>query len=168
MDFVVEFTKFGILRLAKKEELPQVLKLYRSVIGKPGCTWNINYPNEDTLQEDFYAKNLFVLCKGKELIGAVSIVPENELDDLECWQHRKNTREIARVVIAPQHQSRGYGKHMIKELCRRLENMNCSAVHLLVSVKNHHALNLYRETGFLNKGQCTRYGNTYYAYEKKL
>ena len=39
---------------------------------------------------------------------------------------------------------------------------------ILVSKENHHALNLYRETGFRCKGECERYGHSYYAYEKKL
>ena len=166
--FVYRINKFGILRLAKKEDFPQILRLYRSVIGNPGCTWTVFYPNEATLHEDFRTKHLYVLCKGKMLIGAASIVPENELDDLECWKIRENAREIARVVIAPQYQSKGYGKNLVSKLCYRLEKMDCKAVHLLVGSQNHHALNLYREAGFRNKGQCERYDSTFYAYEKVL
>lgn len=158
----------GILKPAKKEELPQILKLYRSVIGKPGCTWTVFYPNEATLHEDFKSGNLFVLHKGKNMIGAASIVPENELDDLTCWQFKENAREIARIVIAPEFQGKGYGKHLVKKLCLKLESMDCKAVHILVAKENHHALNLYRNTGFQNKGECSRYGHEYYAYEKKL
>lgn len=166
--FVYNIQKSGVLRPAKKEELPEILKMYRSVIGKPGCNWSITYPNEVTLHEDFKAGSLYILRKGKKLIGAGSIVPTNELDDLDCWQYRKNVREITRIVIAPAYQSKGYGKHLVRKLCLRLEKMDCEAVHLLVSTENHHALNLYRETGFHNKGPCWRYDQDYYAYERKL
>jgi GNAT superfamily N-acetyltransferase len=166
--YVYNLNKFGFLRLAKKAELPQILKLYRSVIGKTGCTWSISYPNEATLYEDFNTQNLYVLQKGKELVGAISIVPRNELDDLECWKVRENAREIARVVIAPQHQGKGYGKFMVKKLCYQLEERKCKAVHLLASTENYHALNLYREAGFQNIGQCERYDHAYYIYEKEL
>lgn len=166
--FVYNINKSGVLKLAKKEDLPRISMMYRSVIGKPGCTWNVFYPNEATLHEDFNAHCLYVLCKGKKMVGAASIVPENELDDLDFWKYKENAREIARIVIAPEHQGKSYGKHLIKKLCRRLENMGCSAVHILVAMENHHALNLYRTTGFHIVGTCHRYDHDYYAYEKKL
>lgn len=165
---VYNIHRSGVLQQAKKEDLRQILKMYRSVIGKPGCSWSVSYPNEVNLYEDFSTGNLYVLRKGKKMIGAGSIVPKNELDDLDCWTHRQNAREIARLVIAPEYQSKGYGKHLVRKLCHRLEKMGCQAVHLLASVDNHHALNLYRETGFRNVGQCRRYDHDYYAYERKL
>jgi ribosomal protein S18 acetylase RimI-like enzyme len=158
----------GVLRQARKEELPEILKIYRSVIGKPGCNWSITYPNEATLYEDFRTSNLYVLYKGKQLIGAGSIVARNELDDLNCWKHQENVREIARIVIKPEFQSKGYGKHLVRKLCIQAEKSGATAIHMLVSGGNHHALNLYRETGFHNRGQCHRFDHDYYAYEKHL
>ena len=102
------------------------------------------------------------------MIGAGSIVPKNELDDLDVWQHREKAGEIARIVNKPEYQSKGYGKHLVKKLCYKLDNKGHTAVHLLVSTENHHALNLYREVGFHCMGQCERYDHTYYAFEKKL
>ena len=166
--FVRNIWHSGILRPAKQENLPEILKMYRSVIEKPGCNWSISYPNEATLHEDFRTGNLYVLCRGKTIIGAGSIVPRNELDDLNCWYYREEAREIARIVIKPEYQSKGYGKHLINKLCLKLEYKNCQVVHILVSKENHHALNLYRETGFRCKGECERYEHSYYAYERKL
>ena len=170
MALFIEFLakRLSVLKLASKEDLPQILKLYRSVIGKPGCTWNVFYPNEATLQEDFDAHCLYALYKGKIMVGAGSIVHTNELDDLDCWQFTENVREIARIVIAPEYQGKGYGKHLVRKLCLKLESMGCKAAHILVAKENHHALNLYRQTGFENKGSCHRYDLDFYAYEKKL
>lgn len=166
--FVYKIRKSGVLKPAQKEDLPQVLKLYRSVIGQKGCTWDVSYPSEENLQEDFHAHCLYVHYKSRKMIGAASIVPTNELDDLDCWQFKENPREIARIVIAPEYQGKGYGKHLVKKMCLKLESMGCQAIHILVAKENHHALNLYRNTGFKNKGECSRYGHEYYAYEKKL
>lgn len=163
-----KITRYGIFQPARKEDLPEVLKLYRSVIGKPGCTWSISYPNEATLYEDFRAGTLFVLHQRKKLVGAGSIVPRNELDDLDFWQHKENAGEIARIVIRPEFQGKGYGKHLVNKLCLRLEWSGCKVVHILVAKENHHALNLYRECGFKCKGECHRYDHDFYAYERKL
>ena len=159
---------YGILRSARKDELPQIMQMYRSVIGKPGCNWSISYPNEATLHEDFQSGNLYVLCKGNKIVGAGSIVPKNELNDLECWRYTENAREIARIVIKPEFQSKGYGKHLARRLCVRLRKSGAQAVHLLVSTENYHAIRLYRNIGFYGRAQCKRYGHTYYAFEKKL
>ena len=158
----------GVLRTARKDDLPEILKMYRSVIGKNGCHWTVAYPNEATLQEDFQSGNLYVLWRGSKMIGAGSIVLKNELDDLDCWHHRKNAGEIARIVIKPEYQSKGFGKHLVKKLCYKLNEKGYNAVHILVSTKNHHALNLYRETKFYCKGECQRYDHSYYAFERKL
>lgn len=166
--FIFRICRHGILLPARKQDLPEILRLYRSVIGKPGCNWSITYPNEITLQEGFHSKNLFVLRKGRTIIGAGSIVPQNELDDLKCWHFPMDAREIARIVIAEPYQGKGYGKHLVNQLCVKLKKANCQAVHLLVSTENRHALNLYRETGFFSRGSCHRYSHDYYAFERKL
>lgn len=159
--------RYGTLRKARKADLPHIMKLYRSVIGTPGCHWSIAYPNEVTLHEDFCTGNLYVLWKGKQLIGAGSIVPKNELDDLPCWQHRENTREIARIVIDPSFHEKGHGRRLILKLCRVLHKSGCKGVHLLASAANNRAKNLYRECGFYNRGPCHRYDHDFYAYERK-
>ena len=160
--------RYGILRPAKKEELPEILKMYRSVIGKNGCHWTITYPNEATLYEDFGTRNLYTLRKGKKLVGSGSIVPKNELDDLDCWHAPENAREIARIVIKPEYQSKGLGKHFVRRLCARLRKEGYSAIHLLVSTENSHAIRLYKKAGFFGRAQCQRYDHTYYALERKL
>ena len=157
-----------MLRPARKEELPEILQLYRSVIGKSGCTWDVFYPNEATLQEDFETENLYVLCNGTHMIGAGSVVPENELEDLVFWEISEKAREIARIVIAPAHQGKGYGKQLVSKLCKKLGHDGYSAVHLLAATQNPAACSLYARVGFRRKGACHRYDHDYYAYEKKL
>lgn len=156
------------LRAATKEELPQILKLYRSVVGLEGCTWDAFYPNEDTLLEDFAAGQLFVLRKGGQIVGAGSIVPENELDELEHWQVRENAMELARIVIAPTFQGNGYGKLLVKKLCDHLARSGCKAVHLLVAQENIPAQQMYQRIGFQNRGTCHRYDIDFFVYEKEL
>ena len=169
MGYVIwKIFRFGIFQPSKKEDLTEILALYRSVIGRPGCTWSIAYPNEATLHEDFRTGNLFVLRQRGRIVGAASIVPRNELDDLDCWQHKENAGEIARIVIHPDRQGRGYGKFLVDMLCHMLHKKGCKAVHLLVAKDNHHALNLYRESGFHNVSACHRYDHDFYAYERKL
>ena len=89
------------IRQAGAEEAERVVDLYRMVIGQPYCTWNDRYPGIGEVNHDIETNNLFVCEEGDSLIGAISIVPENELDDVMNWAVSQNAYEIARVVIKP-------------------------------------------------------------------
>ena len=158
--------RYGIFQPAKKEDLPEILALYRSVIGIPGCTWSIAYPNEPTLHEDFSTGNLFVLRQRGHIAGAGSIVPENELDDLLCWHYRENPREVARIVINPDFQSKGHGQYLVHQLCRVLRKSGCKSIRLLASTENKRAIRIYQKCGFLSRGSVNRYDHQYYAFER--
>lgn len=166
--FVYQIHRSGILRQAKQDDLPEILRMYRSLIGKNGCDWTVMYPNEVTLHEDFAFGNLYVLSRGRKLIGAASIRTKNVFDHLPNWYYHDQPREITRIVIAPAYQGKGYGKHLVNKLCGKLEYMHCQVVRVLVKKDNHPALNLFRETKFRNRGQYEYDGQTYEAYERKL
>jgi len=88
-----------IFRNVFSADLPQIASLYRAAIGFPGCTWNESYPGAFELEQDFASGNLYVLSEGETVIGAVSVVSPNELDNAYTWEVQ-NAREIARVVIS--------------------------------------------------------------------
>ena len=158
-----------VLRKAKINDLPKVLSLYKSVIGTEGCTWNDYYPGEEELNNDFETDSLYVLEDDCGIIGAISVVPENELDGMDCWHiHDGTQREIARVVISPNHQGSGYGKQMLTQLFSELKGSGCHAVHILVAQKNLSAIGLYKGLGFNFIGKAFMYGIHFYICEKIL
>lgn len=153
-------------RKARDGEQSAVAGLYRSVIGQAGCSWNEYYPGEIELCEDFTTENIYVLTLNEAVIGAVSVVHTNELDHLDCWHRKDGTqKELARVVIAAEHQGHGYAYEMMTRMLSVLRADGCGAVHLLVNSKNVSAQRLYRKFGFLPRGECDMYGHHYYACE---
>ncbi len=159
----------GFLRLAQASELSIVQALYQSAIGKPGCSWNALYPTLEDIQADFQADCLYVFSQAGEIIGAVSVVPVRELDDLNCWQVQDGTDcEIARVVISLQQRGKGYAKSMLTELFAELAAQGCHAIHLLVALDNPAAIHTYQALGFQFLEQCARYGHQYHVCEKLL
>lgn len=80
------------LKHAQQQDLTLIYGLYRAAIGRCGCTWDENYPGETELRNDAAQNCLYAAWIDGQLIGAVSVVPENEADDLEFWQdYRWNT-----------------------------------------------------------------------------
>jgi ribosomal protein S18 acetylase RimI-like enzyme len=147
----------------------QVLMLYQSVTGGAFCTWNECYPGMQQIREDYESNNLFALKSGENIIGAISIVPENELDDLELWEMKDGKiAEVARVAVAPEYQGQGLALRMVTEIEKVLENRGYRAVHLLAALSNIPACHTYRKAGYQLLGECDMYGHRFCAFEKKL
>lgn len=156
-----------IFRSAIGDDLPQIANLYRAAMGTPGCTWNENYPGAFELEHDFASGNLYVLSKCETVIGAVSVVFPNELDDAYAWEIQ-NAKEIARVVISQDHKGRGLAVQMLSQLFEKLHQEGCAAIHLAVACRNNAAIKTYQRLGFSFLGQADLYGKRFYLCEKKL
>lgn len=154
-------------RKAKNEEAGDILALYRSVVGMPFCVWD-DYPGGPEIEGDLAAGTLFVLEQDNELLGAISIVPENEMDDFEGWQVNEGAREFARVVIAPKHQGEGLSRLLLDGIWQEFTRLGVSAVHISVAKVNIPAQKLYRSFGFEFCGEKDMYGSSYYLCEKRV
>jgi len=157
-----------LFRPASENELDTVLSLYRSVVGREYCTWDEEYPNRETAEADFQAGGLFVLEEEGEIIGAISVVPENELDGLGFWHFRKNAAEFARVVIAPAGQGRGLAGKLVEGVERALKEGGKESVHILAAKKNLQAFQTYKKAGYEVRGECRMYDIDFFACEKRL
>lgn len=154
------------VRRAREGDLNDVRALYRSVIGRPGCTWNEYYPGEEEITADFSAGTLYLITEDGTTVGTVSVVPENELDGLDCWKQKDRAGEIARVAVSPARQGRGIAAEALKILFDSvMKPAGLTAVHLLVAVGNPAAINTYRKLGFAFYGTVSMYGNEYYTGE---
>ncbi len=158
-----------LFRAAQPIDAHPIFTLYRSVVGQPCCVWNDQYPGMPEITHDIETGNLFVLEDGDSIMGAISIVPENEMDDLPYWMVRDNACEIARVVIHPEHQGKGYARLLVQEITRILQDeRSCAAIHLSVATVNEPAYRTYRKLGFTTVGEKDMYGNHYHLCEKRL
>ena len=157
------------IRQAGAEEAERVVDLYRMVIGQPYCTWNDRYPGIGEVNHDIETNNLFVCEEGDSLIGAISIVPENELDDVMNWAVSQNACEIARVVIKPGCQGKGYSRLLVQEIIRILQTeRHCATIHLAVATVNVPAYRTYMSLGFKPVGEVDLYGHHFCLCEKVL
>ena len=154
-------------RLAEKSDLENVFSLYRSLVGTPFCTWDENYPDWIEINEDFAHQNLYIMEADGALLGAISVVPQNELDDLPFWTCSQ-AKEIARVAVAPGQQGKGIGKKMVEAIIASFTASCVPAIHLLVAVGNLPAQKLYRNCGFSFLGECPMFGHDFIACEKLL
>ncbi len=156
-------------RQARQEEAAAIYTLYQSVQGGPFCTWNETYPGMQEVLQDLETGNLYVLTDGETIVGALSVVPENELDAFPNWKCGDGTqREIARVAVAKTHQGRNLSSRMVENVLKLLARDGCGSVHLSVAKQNLPAYRTYQKAGFEAVGEVDMYGNRYFLMEKTL
>ena len=154
-------------RMATQDDAAQVLSLYESAKSGALCVWNESYPSMTEIAHDLETGNLYVMTDGGNIIGAISVVPENELDGFDCWSC-KGGKEIARVVIDKAYQGHGLSFEMVQNIVTILRKNGCKAIHLSVVKSNIPAYKTYIKAGFAVVGEAQMYGNDYYLMEKAI
>ena len=154
-------------RMARHCDAEQVLSLYQRARTGEFCTWNEYYPGITEVEEDLKTENLYVMTQDESIIGAISVVPENELDCFGCWSCREG-KEIARVVIDHAYQGRGLALDMVQHVEAILRGKGCKAIHLSVVKTNIPARKTYIKAGFVAVGEADMYGNSYDLMEKPI
>ncbi len=158
-----------LFRNAFVNENNAIYDLYKSVKGVGFCVWDEDYPNMKEILHDLETDNLFVLVCDKRIIGAISVVPENELDDFKCFKVNDGTqKEIARIVVDPAFQGRGLASVMVQGVINELSKKGYRAIHLSAVKTNIPALKTYNRLGFEIMCETKLYGGTYYLLEKLL
>lgn len=159
-----------VFREARQEDKEQIMKLYRSAIGTEGCTWSEEYPNEEIMLTDLKKHNLFCMeNSSKEIVGAISIDEDEEVDKLECWDKSAGKMaELARLVVREDYQNNGIARQLIKNVIKVLKNRKYKSVHYLVSKHNEKALASYKKLDFKCVGESDILENDWYCYEMLL
>lgn len=153
---------------ARAQDAPDVLKLYQSCIGLPGCTWNEYYPTDEDIQIDRAQGALYILRDGDAVIGAVSAGFKCELDGVCPWQARNNPGEIGRLCISPARRGEGLGARLLREALMVLRAKGFDGARLLVSPENPPALRLYKSAGFTRAGEAELYERRWQCMETQL
>lgn len=154
-------------RIAKYDDIAQVLALYESVKSDEFCVWNDNYPTITEIIHDVETNNLYVMSDGDKIISAISVVPENELDGFDGWSFIDG-KEIARVAVDKEYQGRSLSFAMVQNIVSILRENGCKAIHLAVVKSNIPAYKTYIKAGFVVVGEAQMYGNEYCLMEKVI
>ncbi len=152
--------------LASYDDIPQIIGIYHSLIGTPGCAWSLDYPNRDTAESDVDSKSLYVLKKNGIIIAVASVGEFNELEHLQ-WT-MKVPCELARIGVIPTMQKQGIGTTILKNIIKTVKGKGFDGIRMLVSKTNPAALALYDKNGFEKCGEVSMYDIDFYCYQIKI
>lgn len=144
------------------DDISEIVGIYRSLVGTPGCTWDEEYPNTTTAENDINNGWLYVLKKQDKIVAVVSIGDFGELSDLKGEQ--ENSCELARIGVHPEFQKQGIGTVLLQQCFEIAKKQGYDRIRLLAAKVNKAALALYEKNGFKRCGEVYRFNIHFYCY----
>jgi ribosomal protein S18 acetylase RimI-like enzyme len=154
------------LTLATAAEAPEILDLYHSHIGTPGCTWSLLYPAEENITRDMGNGALWCLRNGGTLAGVVSIGAPGDVG-LLGWEPQ-HPAELARLAISHDFQGQGLASLLIGHALSTARQNGFDGVVLLVSPANQKAQHLYEKFGFTPDGEVFGWNHPWVRYQQSF
>lgn len=150
------------------DDKEEIYALYQTMLNGP-ADWNEHYPGYDTIDFDLSRDALFVMRNEKEIIAAISIDQDEEVERLDCWSRTLvPSAEFSRLVIREDVQGQGLSKLMVKFVLDNLRNKGMKSVHILVREGHSVALRSYKTIGFHEVGSCRLFGKDFICMEMEL
>lgn len=154
--------------LAKISDVPEILQLYRSLIGTPGCTWSEDYPNTEIAEQDINNGSLYILRADGDIVAAASMSADfgDNLSSLG-WYSSKPC-EMARLGVSPSLQGRGIGAHMMRMLAQAARDRGFDGMIMLATKQSTSAYSLSKKLGYFQHDDVTLYDVRFLRFELVL
>ena len=149
--------------LACHNDIPEIVRIYKSLVGTPGCTWGEDYPSGKTAEWDIKHNNLYILKSNEKIIAIASIGDFDELGHLQ-WKPKKAC-ELARIGVIPSMQKQGVGTMILQNVIDVAKEKGFDGIRMLVSKTNPAALVLYDKNGFERCGEAFMFDTDFYCYQ---
>jgi ribosomal protein S18 acetylase RimI-like enzyme len=157
--------------LAADNDAGEILRLYRGIVGTPGCTWSSDYPCMENILSDIGKASLYCLRDEDGRIAAVAAAGEDdelEHDGIPWDAHMKRPCDLARIGVRPDCMRRGLGTLMLREIITDVPKRGFDGIRMLVSKTNPAALALYGKFEFQVCADIYKYGIDFYCYQLVL
>ncbi|MCI8641750.1 MAG: GNAT family N-acetyltransferase [Clostridia bacterium] len=157
------------IKMAIADDVNEIAKIYKSLIGYPGCTWSEEYPTIEDVENDINKKSLYVMQDKGKIIAVAAAGKDDELENLECWNKEiKFPCDLARIGVIKEYQNKGIAKELVRYIEKDVINRGFDGIHFLVSKTNPRALALYNNLEYCCCGETIMYDIDWFCYEKKL
>ena len=155
-----------VFKLAKKEDTSKILEFYHSLIGTSGCTWNLDYPNEDIVNQDIINNSLYLLKENDVIISvAVAGIGSGYTKTAKLKWSSNNPCDLARFGVLLSKQNCGIGSFMLNKVITAVKERGFDGIQLLVDKLSPTASALYDKNGFVQCGETQMDDTDFYCYE---
>ena len=151
-------------QLANYNDIPEIIGIYHSLVGTPGCTWSLDYPNRETAEDDIKNDWLYTLKEHGKIIAAASAGKFDDWSHLQQWKPN-NPCELARIGVSPAFQKQGIGTIILRRIIAAMKEQGFDGMRFIVSKTNPAALALYDKNGFERCGETFVFDMDWYCYQ---
>ncbi len=134
--------------------------------------WTNNYPTKSILERDINNGFLYILKKGKEIIGAINIsqVQEKEYQSIQWKFNPTKILVIHRLVIHPNHQRNGYAEILMNFAEEYAIKNYYTTIRLDVYSQNKVAKTFYENRKYIIRGDVyfPERQHPFHAMEKEI
>ena len=177
-DTKLETTEINQLKIEKGKlsELETLFQIYlngKNDLEQNGIyQWTNSYPTISILKNDVNKGVLYTLKNNNEIIGAINISEEQELEYQSVnWKfNATKILVIHRLVINPRHQKQGYAKLLMDFAEKFAIKNNYSSIRLDAYSQNRRVIEFYKKRNYIIRGEVYfPYRNDpFYGLEKEL
>lgn len=143
------------IRLAKREDYPQVMELLhlvrKDLESRDIAIWNDDYPSASLLEEDIKEGRAKVATIEGKVVGYFVEEDQESGFGETVFDHR--VLAFSRFMVHPFYQREGIGGKMVDAIKKDAFSMKMEGVGILVHPINKPALNFYRKNGFVCQGR---------------
>ena len=150
------------IRLAEPENAEEIMRLYCSLVGTKGLTWNENYPLIEDVERDIKEKSLYIAVLDGEIIAAAGAGVDEDVADLSAIDNACN---LYRVGVRRDFQRKGIAGKLLEFIKNDVQNRGFGGMFFLVAKGNEPALGLYEKHGFKRVGEAFMFGFDFWYYE---
>lgn len=158
-------------REAVLSDLDAVMALYRACTATAPShgnnSWSEEYPCRAFALEDIKNHGLFVLEQAGVLVGAVSLVPHDDWDELPVWTTEPSCT-LSRLAVLPAMQGRHLAQRLLEEVSAVAKARGYAATRHGSLLTNVPANRLYDRMGYLDRGTAFLFGHKYRCLERIL
>lgn len=157
-------------------EIIEIFKIYQNgkkELEKNGIyQWTNHYPTRSIIEDDLRKGGLFVLKREEEIIGAINLSDEQEIEYQTInWQFNgSKILVIHRLVVEPKYQGKGYARKLMGFAENFAKENNYSSIRLDVYSENKRVIEFYRRRAYLIRGDVNFPEREYpfHCMEKKI
>ena len=150
------------IRLAEPENAEEIMRLYHSLIGTKGLTWDENYPQLDDVERDIKEKSRYIAVSDGKIIAAAGAGVDEEVAELSSIE---NVCSLYRVGVRRDFQQKGIAGKLLEFIKKDVKNRGFGGMFFLVAKETEPALKLYEKHGFKRKGEAFMFGFDFWCYE---
>lgn len=114
--------------------------------------WDGDYPYESVFMNDALQESLYIYKKEKQILGSISVLPENDPPYKELTWAKEHSMVIHRLIVDPAVQKQGIGKALFAYAISYAKKKGVQSLKVDTHPDNYRMQALIKKMGFIEVG----------------